>query len=243
MAVDNVEVSNSVDSYGNSYTNAISNDKLTNEDFLNLMIEELKNQDPTNPMDTAAMMDNQLKMSQMESNLKMSKSMNQLQAAFESSALAGAANMIGRIAEMEVQVPKIDAETGEMMYDEETGEVVTEAGVKEYQIQSIIKQEGELFGKVNEIVGLADKLYYQGVQIPYTSSGFMYENGELTDYRVQLDENKRVVTDDNGKPIILNEDGEQITDEEYLSSFAISGTEYIYGEEEILPLSSIIRIS
>eukprot|EP01156_Anaeramoeba_ignava_P002167 Anaeramoba_ignava/a217730_353.p1 GENE.a217730_353~~a217730_353.p1 ORF type:complete len:254 (-),score=-14.72 a217730_353:112-873(-) len=224
------------------YTSAVSSDALTNSDFMKLMLVEMQNQDPTNPMDTSAMMDNQLKMSQMESNLKMAESMTKLQGAFESSALAGAANMIGRVADMEVQVPKIDSVTGEIVYDEE-GEIVTETEVKEYSIQSIIQQEGELFGKVNEIIGLQDNLYYEGVQISYTSAGFMYENGELTDYRVQLDENGRIVTSDNGKPIIMDQDGVQITDESYLSNFAVSGTEFIYGEEEILPLSSIVRIS
>ena len=38
---------------GNSYTTAISNDKLTNDDFLKLLLEEMKMQDPTNPMDSS----------------------------------------------------------------------------------------------------------------------------------------------------------------------------------------------
>ena len=48
---------------------------------------------------------------------------------------------------------------------------------------------------------------------------------------------------DNGYPVIYDENGDTITDTEYLSSFAISGTEYVYGDEDILPLTSITRIS
>ena len=38
----NVQVNSSVGVDGNSYTTAVSNDKLTNDDFLKLMIQELK---------------------------------------------------------------------------------------------------------------------------------------------------------------------------------------------------------
>ena len=211
------------------YTTAVSSDSLTNSDFMKLMIEELKMQDPTKPMDTAALMDNQLKMSTIESNLQMSQAMTKLQAAFETSAFAGASNMIGKIADMSIEVQNEDGTTEEI--------------IKEYKIQSIIKQEGELFGKVNEVLGIKDNLYYEGIKIEYTSSGLLYENGTLTDYMVQLDENGRIATDVNGNPVILDENGAQITDQDYLSKFAISGTELIYGEDDILPLSSITRIS
>ena len=99
MAIDGVEVNTKVDANGNAYTSAISNDKLTNDDFLNLMIQELKMQDPTKPMDSAAMMDSQLQMSTIESNVNMSKSMAALQSSFGNTALANSANMIGRTIE------------------------------------------------------------------------------------------------------------------------------------------------
>lgn len=42
MAVDNVVTQSATGFDGNSYTTAISNDKLTNDDFLKLMLEEMK---------------------------------------------------------------------------------------------------------------------------------------------------------------------------------------------------------
>jgi hypothetical protein len=143
---------------------------------------------------------------------------------------------------MEVEIPKVDASTGEVSYDE-NGDVVTESVIKEYKIQSIVKQEGEMYAKVNEVVGLKDQLYYEGVALEYTQSGFLYENGELTSYRVQLDENGRIETNDSGTPVILDENGQQIEDSEYLSKFLVGGTDFIYGDEEILPLASITRLS
>ncbi len=69
MTVDNVKTATSVGADGNSYTTGVSNDKLTNDDFLKLMLTELKYQDPTKPMDSASMMDSQLQMSSIETNL------------------------------------------------------------------------------------------------------------------------------------------------------------------------------
>ena len=96
MAVDNVITSSTVGYDGNSYTSNVSNDQLTNEDFLTLMMEEMKMQDPTKPMDSAAMMDSQLQMSTIESNLAMSESMEALRASYANSSLSTAANLIGK---------------------------------------------------------------------------------------------------------------------------------------------------
>ena len=57
---DDIKINSSVGIDGNSYTNAISNDQLTNNDFLKLMIQELKLQDPTKPMDSAKMLSTQM---------------------------------------------------------------------------------------------------------------------------------------------------------------------------------------
>ena len=73
------QVNTSIGIDGNSYTTAISNDKLTNEDFLKLMIQELKLQDPTKPMDSKEMLSSQMQMSQMNTNQEMIKAMQAMQ--------------------------------------------------------------------------------------------------------------------------------------------------------------------
>ena len=82
MSVDNVQVNTVVDANGNTYTSAVSNDKLTNSDFLKLMLEELKLQDPTKPMDSSQMMQNQMQMSTIETNTATIEAMKSLQNSF-----------------------------------------------------------------------------------------------------------------------------------------------------------------
>jgi flagellar basal-body rod modification protein FlgD len=49
-----VTTSSSTDAYGNSYTTAVSNDQLQSEDFITLMLTELKLQDPTKTVDSSS---------------------------------------------------------------------------------------------------------------------------------------------------------------------------------------------
>merc|ERR1711879_380645 len=74
-------------------------DGLTNEDFLKLMLEELKLQDPTKPMDSASMLDSQMQMSSIQTNLSTIEAMESLQNSFSQMALASATDVIGRIVE------------------------------------------------------------------------------------------------------------------------------------------------
>lgn len=133
MAIDNVQVNTVVDASGNSYTSAISNDKLTNSDFLKLMLEELKLQDPTKPMDSSQMMQNQMQMSTIETNTQTIKAMQSLQNSFAQTALASAANIIGNI-----------VENGEM----------GESGVtKQFKVNSVESVDGTLYIEGYQVVG------------------------------------------------------------------------------------------
>jgi flagellar basal-body rod modification protein FlgD len=133
MAIDNVQVNTVVDASGNTYTSAVSNDKLTNSDFLKLMLEELKLQDPTKPMDSNQMMQNQMQMSTIETNAATIDAMKSLQTSFAQSALASAANIIGQV-----------VENGEM------GEGGT---LKQFKVNSVESNGGELYLKGYQIVG------------------------------------------------------------------------------------------
>jgi flagellar basal-body rod modification protein FlgD len=99
MAVDSVEVSSSIGLDGNSYTTSISNDKLTNEDFLTLLLTEMQMQDPTEPMDSDKMLEDQLQMSTIDSNMATVDAMESLQISFAQTTLSSAAGLIGNIVE------------------------------------------------------------------------------------------------------------------------------------------------
>lgn len=133
MAVDNVQISTSVDANGNAYTSAVSNDQLTNEDFLTLMLEELKLQDPTKPMDSAQMMDTQLQMSTLETNMATIDAMQSLQSSFAQTALANASNIIGQIVE--------------------TGEISDTGVTKQFKVNSVESIDGTLYLEAYQIVG------------------------------------------------------------------------------------------
>ena len=117
MAADKVITDSSVGIDGNRYTTHVSNDTLTNEDFLRLMMEEMKMQDPTKPMDSAALMDSQLQMSSIKANVDMTAAMESLKTSYAASALSTAANMIGHIVE--------------------DGQVGDDGLVKSYKVESI----------------------------------------------------------------------------------------------------------
>lgn len=84
---------------GKRYTTSEDPNKLTNDDFLELMLEELKLQDPTKPMDSASMLDSQMQMSGIETNLATIEAMKSLQESFAQMNLSSATNIIGRIVE------------------------------------------------------------------------------------------------------------------------------------------------
>merc|ERR1711879_673340 len=99
-------------------------DGLTNEDFLKLMLEELKLQDPTKPMDSASMLDSQMQMSSIQTNLSTIEAMESLQNSFSQMALASATDVIGRIVE--------------------DGNMGQDGNPKSFQITSVESDEGKV---------------------------------------------------------------------------------------------------
>lgn len=119
-----VTTSSSTDAYGNSYTTAVSNDQLQSEDFITLMLTELKLQDPTKAVDSSSMLDTQLQLSNLEANTATTAAMESLQSSFEQSALSNSAAIIGNIVE--------------------NGDTDDSGNPKQYKVASVAMNDGEI---------------------------------------------------------------------------------------------------
>ena len=170
MAVDNVTTSSATGIDGNAYTTAVSNDQLTNNDFLTLMLEEMKQQDPTKPMDSAALMDSQLKMSTIQANQDMASAMVELQKSYATSALSTAANMIG--------------------HSIKTGELDDQGEEKIFKVVTVDNIDGELYVKAQEFTGVMD-----GLKNTETNEIANNNDGSIK----LLDSNNEVITDEDIK--------------------------------------------
>lgn len=237
MAVDSVEVNSAIGIDGNSYTTAISNDQLTNDDFLTLMLEEMKMQDPTKPMDSAALMDSQLQMSTIESNMQMAEAMASLQASYANSALSTAAGLIGNIIE--------------------TGETGEDGLVKSYKVETVENIDGDMFVNTRQLTGLVDNLVSieddeTALAQDYDTNGYIYENaeiatfvvdGEATAVRIQLDEDGRFMFDESNNLILLNDADEIITDADIIDKYKYNGTVVEYSDDiTTVAMTSISKV-
>lgn len=142
--IDSATVTSSIGLDGNSYTTAVSNDELTNEDFITLMLTELSMQDPTDPVDSSSMLDDQLQISNLEANISMTESMEALSTSFAQSALSNSANMIGRIIE--------------------DGNTNSSGESSQYKISSVQSEDGTIYLKGYEILGYDDMYYFEPVE-------------------------------------------------------------------------------
>lgn len=235
MSVSGVTTQSSTGIDGNSYTTAVSNDQLTSEDFLTLMLEEMKMQDPTDPMDSSALMDSQLKMSTIESNLKMAEAMESLQASYAASALSTAANLIGNIIE--------DGSTNDQ------GELSS------YTVDTVQNIDGELYVNAYEITGIVDALVNVETEeyVLYDADGFIYEaDGETqTEYRLALNSDGRFTYNEDGTLKIVDSDNNVVTDESktetynetIAAKYAIGGSAFTYATETTtIPLANITEV-
>jgi len=222
---DSVITSSAVGVDGNSYTSQVSNDQLTNEDFLRLMLEEMKQQDPTKPMDSAALMDSQLQMSQIQANTDMTNAMNAMSLSYTSSALSTAANMIGHVVE--------DGSTND------------QGLLKSYKVETVENKDSELYVNVREITGITDALVNSETEelTLYDADGFIYENETQTGYRVSLDYEGRFTYKDDGSLKIVDENNEIVTDEAITSKYVFAGSSARYAENtSSIPLASIVEV-
>ena len=223
----NIEVNSAVGVDGNSYTTAISNDKLTNDDFLKLMIQELKLQDPTKPMDSAQMLSTQMQMSQMNTNQEMIKAMQSMQTAFTQSSLSNASGIIGK--------------------NIEDGNIGSSGTSKAYTVRSVESVEGEIQVKAQEMLYLEDRVVVpnatdatKSTVVNYNAAGEILDStGKKTGEKIVLTKPGMPLVSD-GKLTVLDANNEKITNHKY----TLAGvTVPVYSDQlTTLPFSNITKI-
>ena len=224
---DNIQVNTNVGIDGNSYTSTISNDQLTNDDFLKLMIQELKLQDPTKPMDSARMLSTQMQMSTISMNQEMIKAMQSIQTTFTQTALSNATGVIGK--------------------NIEDGNIGANGVTKAYTVRSVENVDGEVYVKAQEILYLEDRIILEDSANSENNKVINYNvNGEILDDNGNKTGEKVVLTSpgvplvSDGKLTILNSDNEKVTDHKY----KLAGvTLPVYSDQlTSMPFSSIMKI-
>ena len=212
------------DSYGNKYTQSVSNDSLTTNDFLKLMIEELKLQDPTKPMDSSKVLSTKMQMSTLNANMEMIKALQSIQTAFTQSSLSTATGIIGK--------------------NVENGQVRTDGISKAFEIQSIENVDGEIMAIGRELLymkyGIALESGDELKVADYDELGNIYnEKGEKTGQTIVLESLGKPLVKD-GKLVVKDADGNEVSDHKYVAN----GKSTVVVADEIvsMPFSSITKI-
>lgn len=224
MATSEFKVNSNTGVDGNTYTKSISNDQLKNEDFLKLMIQELKLQDPTSPMDSKQMLQTQMQMSTISTNQEMIKVMNNMQTAFSQSTLSSAANMIGK--------------------NIEDGNIGENGVTKAYTVRSIENIDGEIQAKAQQILYMENKVLLSSGDeksvVNYNVNGeILDENGTVTSKKIAL-ESPGVPLQKNGKLVVLDEDNKEISEHNY-SLAGVSSP--VYSDKLVsIPFSNIKKV-
>ncbi|MCT7469898.1 flagellar biosynthesis protein FlgD [Aliarcobacter cryaerophilus] len=212
------------DSFGNKYTQSVSNDSLTTNDFLKLMIEELKLQDPTKPMDSAKMLSTQMQMSTLNANMEMIKALQSIQTAFTQSSLSTAVGVIGK--------------------DVENGSTNKDGALKAFTVESIENVDGEIQVVAREWLYLHNGIAYKdGDEVKaanYDEAGNLYnEKGEKTGQTIVLESLGKPLVKD-GKLVIKDADGNEVADHKYVASG--KSNVVVSSETTTFPFSSITKI-
>lgn len=212
------------DSYGNKYTQSVSNDSLTTNDFLKLMIEELKLQDPTKPMDSAKMLSTQMQMSTLNANMEMIKALQSIQTAFTQSSLSTATGVIGK--------------------NIENGSTNKDGALKAFTVESIENVDGEI-----QVVAREWLYLHNGISLKdgdelkaanYDETGNLFdEKGEKTGQTIVLESLGKPLVKD-GKLVVKDADGNEVADNKYVLSG--KSNVVVSSETTTFPFSSITKI-
>ena len=155
-----VTTSTSADAYGNTYTTAVSNDQLESEDFLTLMLTELKLQDPTSAVDSSTMMQTQLQLASLEASTATVDAMEALQTTFQQSALSNSSSLIGNVVE--------------------NGETDDDGNAKQYKISSVSMSDGEISLTAYELSNYYDVYSFDEVSDTSEVIDSTNENSSIT---------------------------------------------------------------
>lgn len=197
-----VDTSSATDASGNSYTTSVSNDQLSNSDFLQLMLQELKLQDPTKPMDSQQMLSTQMQMSSIDTNQKLVESMEALKTSFTQSSLSNASSVIGK-----------NIEDGN----------VSDTGInKAYTVTSVENVDGQVQVVAREILYIEQRVKLSDGDdstndplVNYDVAGnILDEDGKETGKKIALDKPGTPLVKD-GKLVVLDENNEEIADHKY----------------------------
>ena len=212
------------DSYGNKYTQSVNNDSLTTNDFLKLMIEELKLQDPTKPMDSAKMLSTQMQMSTLNANMEMIKALQSIQTAFTQSSLSTATGVIGK--------------------NIENGSTNQDGALKAFTVESIENVDGEI-----QVVAREWLYLHNGISLKdgdelkaanYDETGNLIdEKGEKTGQTLVLESLGKPLVKD-GKLVVKDADGNEVADHKYVANG--KSTVVVSDETVSMPFSSITKI-
>lgn len=222
---DSLSVSSSTDVSGNTYTTSVSNDSLTTNDFLTLMIEQLKLQDPTKPYDSSQMLETQMQMSTLNANMQMISTLESISTAFQQTSITNAAGLIGK--------------------NIEDGSTTSSGALKSYTVDSVENVDGTLMVEAREWLYL-----YNGIQMNvdgeitsanYDENGNLYnEKGEKTGETLVLDSIGKPAQNSDGSLKIKDADGKETTDHNY--ELSGKSTVVVSDETTTIPFSSITRI-
>ena len=212
------------DSYGNKYTQSVSNDSLTTNDFLKLMIEELKLQDPTKPMDSSKVLSTKMQMSTLNANMEMIKALQSIQTAFTQSSLSTATGVIGK--------------------NVENGSTRSDGSLKPFTIKSIENIDGEI-----QVVAREWLYLHNGISLKdgdelkvanYDETGNLIdEKGEKTGQTLVLESLGKPLVKD-GKLVVKDADGNEVSDHKYVASG--KSNVVVSSETTTFPFSSITKI-
>jgi flagellar basal-body rod modification protein FlgD len=227
MTTDKVQVNSSIGVDGNSYTSAISNDQLGNEDFLKLMIQELKLQDPTKPMDSAKMLSTQMQMSTISTNQEMIKAMQSMQTAFTQSSLSNASGIIGK--------------------NIEDGNIGSDGVTKAYTVRSVENIDGTIQVKAQQMLYVENRVIVPSATDATKSEIVDYDAaGEILDSKGVKTGNKIVLTSpgvpllSDGKLTILDSNNAKLPTHNY--TLAGVSTPVYSDQLTTMPFSSITKI-